>query len=130
MIAQLITKSDRLRVVVVLISGLVRERSVERHALIGVSFAIPNAVAEADARHRIGIAPVRIGIRKGVAIIEQGDAVYEIANGATGCICLCRRYRWRARNAVNRRGIRRQIWKQLGLRRVEIPRTHEVARES
>ena len=128
MIPKLVAQSDGLGVVVIDIARLMRECRIEGHALIVITVAVPNTVA-CDAIRWLGIGSIRIRIRKSIAHIEHchpidhttccAKASSSFSFGNSGC----------PRNAIDGGSVRREVWKIGGLRRIQIPRPHDVTRE-
>src|ERR1043166_3630491 len=102
-------------------ASLMRECSVERNAFIHVSITVPQSIPH----HFTAAVPI-----KRIAIVEQRDAVHEIADSAKSGERFRRWHRGRARDAVEHVLVRGIIWEELRLRGVQIPRSHHVTRES
>ena len=129
MIAELVAERGAVGVVVVLGAGLVRVGGVEGHALVEVGVAVPHGVA-AQPVGGIGVLRAGVGVGKGVAVVEERDAVDEVADGAAAGERLRRGDRGRARDAVEHVLVGGEIGERLRVRGVEIPRAHHMVAEA
>src|SRR5215218_11508259 len=96
---------------------------IKGHTLIHISLAIPipGSVAR-DFRRAIPV--------KGIPAIEHRDAVHEVSNGAKAGERLGRRCCGRARYAIKHVLIRREVWKSLCMRCIEVPWSHDVGTQA
>ena len=124
MVSELITQADWLRVVVVVVPGLMRERLIKGGPFIVVAVTIPDAVAgETAIRRRI----CEIGcalVGKGVAAVEHGHSIHHATRRTESRGYLCAGNRGHARDSVNGRRVRGKI------RKVGWPRAHHMAGQS
>src|SRR6185436_4260310 len=120
-VAELVTQRDGVRMIMMICARLMREGGIEGDAFIDVSIAVPQSAALDFGR------PVPV---KGIAVVEESNAIDEIADRPETGQRLSNGHGWVARNTIKDARIRRIVWEQLRLRRVKIPRSHRVTRKS
>ena len=128
-VPELMAQGGSVGVVMVIRTGLVGEGRVEGHAFVDVGVAVPDAGA-LEAVDRVGILPARGRIGKRVAVVEECDAIYSVTDHAVASERLVRRHDGSARHAVEHVLVGRKIRKTLGVRGIEIPRTHHMVAEA
>ena len=128
MIPELKAQPDRVRVVVVVIPRLMRERRVKGDAFIVIPIPVPNPVAGQPIRRR-RIRRTRIAVGKRIPAVEHRHPIHHPPRRTQPGQRLHRRDRWHPRDAVSARRVRREIREVRCLRRIQIPRPHHVTRE-
>ena len=128
-VPELMAQGGSVGVIMVIRARLVGEGRVEGHAFVDVGVAVPDAGA-LEAVDRVGILPARGRIGKRVAVVEECDAIYSVTDHAVASERLVRRHDGNARHAVEHVLVGRKIRKTLGVRGIEIPRTHHMVTEA
>ena len=124
-VPELMAQGGSVGVIVVIRARLMGEGRIEGHAFVRVGVAVPDAGA-LEAVDRVGILPARGGIGKRVAVVEERDAIHAVTDHAVAGERLVRRHDGNARHAVENVLVGRKIRKTLGVRGIEIPRTHHM----
>src|SRR5262249_52460159 len=120
-ISELVTQSDRVGMIMMVRSGLMRQRGIKSDAFVDISVTVPIAGS-----HDVASAVPIVGI----AVVKERNAVDEITDCAKASECFRGGNRWIAWDAIERFRVSGIIWEKLCLRGVEIPRPHHVTRQA